>query len=746
MMQRLEYVLSRNLGSPYGKKSVFFETFVVPPEDFDKIPETNETEGIKYTFILCKNGVEVFNRYEKDNIDLKEFKVFYEEDTPEKSNFFGTACRVKMGKDAKDFFKRISSIDQNVNFRGFAYDYTVNGFNNLIKVLANENRIDETILKGAIYLEIAEQNKLNETFKEVFSLNNQLADWLRGGIDAIEKWKFTEENYDYIKYYVNPMYETAQQKRGVIGASQRKMEYKPIIPVPIAANEYKNMLGTSEIISRGVKNLTEFVSSFDEISTAVVFNVVTTTPTITDDIFFAVVFYLKNFIEDNIPESIKNVYNKLKSFFNDVLNVISGIGAFIGEKINQEIAKINAFLCGILNGLISLGQLVIVLLAMITDNLPFLEMEKLSSLELTKHQEKLEFVEDFVDLFAKNSKEFLVGIKNLFSDGKLWKELSKVVDSLKKKFSDLNEYFWAYFIGAVAFELILDAIIAYFTGGSSLVAQASAKIGRITAKAEQLGSKGIQFSQNLGRKIANSLQDLYKWLEKEFLEMLEAIKSGKVGEWIKKKIDATFGEGNKPYDDLFDLLVHIDILKDNIRYLKCLEYVSKKSALGKWIVIELEAMIRLYTSFVYRSLNRALRGLDEMTEEFEAMKELLNAALEKLPISKYNNSGVLKRSAYFTESDLKTLFKEGSQFTDEGFFSTTHCEKYFSKWLADNPEHNVIFKVYGKNGKLIEDAAFLKEEGELLFKSGTTFDVQNVNKTFDYKVGREFTEIILIEK
>lgn len=86
MMQRLEYVLSRNLDNPYGKKSVFFETFVVPPEDFDKIPETNETEGIKYTFILCKSGVEVFDRYEKDDIGDKEFKVFYEEDIPEKSN------------------------------------------------------------------------------------------------------------------------------------------------------------------------------------------------------------------------------------------------------------------------------------------------------------------------------------------------------------------------------------------------------------------------------------------------------------------------------------------------------------------------------------------------------------------------------------------------------------------------------------------------------------------------------------
>lgn len=86
-MQRLDYVLSRNLDSPYGKNSVFFETFVVPPEDFDKIPETKETDRIKYTFILCKSGVEVFDRYKKEGIEEKQFKVFYEEDDPKKSNF-----------------------------------------------------------------------------------------------------------------------------------------------------------------------------------------------------------------------------------------------------------------------------------------------------------------------------------------------------------------------------------------------------------------------------------------------------------------------------------------------------------------------------------------------------------------------------------------------------------------------------------------------------------------------------------
>ncbi|PTT33992.1 hypothetical protein DBR28_14065 [Chryseobacterium sp. HMWF028] len=306
-----------------------------------------------------------------------------------------------------------------------------------------------------------------------------------------------------------------------------------------------------------MKNLKDFIASFDEISTAAVFNIVKATPTIADDILFAVTYLVKKVIEDNMPGSVKIVYNKLKAVFNDLLNVVSGIENFIKVELNSEIAKINAFLCGVLNGLISLAQTIIMLLAMVVEKFPLFEIEKSSPLELAKHQEELEFIEDFVDLFAKNSKEFLVGIKSLFSEGKIWKELSNVIDVLEKKFAlikDYNEYFWAYFIGAVAFELILDAVIAYFTGGSSLVADLSAKISRMAAKAEQLGAKGIQLSKNISRKIANTAQDLYKWLEKEFLELVEAIKNGRLANYLKTKFNQLLGREEEVFDELLDEL------------------------------------------------------------------------------------------------------------------------------------------------------------------------------------------------
>ncbi|MDE5450781.1 nucleic acid/nucleotide deaminase domain-containing protein, partial [Elizabethkingia meningoseptica] len=136
----------------------------------------------------------------------------------------------------------------------------------------------------------------------------------------------------------------------------------------------------------------------------------------------------------------------------------------------------------------------------------------------------------------------LEGIKDLFKDGKVWKELSLFASELKKKFLSLNEYFWAYFIGGVAFELILDAVIAYFTGGSSIVAEVSAKIGRITKQAEQMAAKGIDFSKNIGKKVTGSADDFLKWLRKEFEELIEAIKTGKLGSYLKKKFSNLVGE------------------------------------------------------------------------------------------------------------------------------------------------------------------------------------------------------------
>lgn len=43
MIQRLDYILSRDIDSPLGQNSVFYETFVVPPELKESYPQSENT-------------------------------------------------------------------------------------------------------------------------------------------------------------------------------------------------------------------------------------------------------------------------------------------------------------------------------------------------------------------------------------------------------------------------------------------------------------------------------------------------------------------------------------------------------------------------------------------------------------------------------------------------------------------------------------------------------------------------------
>lgn len=197
-------------------------------------------------------------------------------------------------------------------------------------------------------------------------------------------------------------------------------------------------------------------------------------------------------------------------------------------------------------------------------------------------------------------------------------------------------------------------------------------------------------------------------------------------------------------DEIYDF---IKVLKKNFNYVECIRLANKNRVFALWMAVEYEAMIKFYTGNVYQILNKALRGVGgvKMTKDLEAMRKVLDKALEKLPPSIYNE-GILQRSLSLTELEIKNLFKVGKDFTEKVFMSTTYSEAVLLDWMAVNPADNVNIKVMGKNGKLIEDASLLPHEAEVLFKSNTTFVVKSVNAGYNFKLGRKITEIILKEK
>lgn len=68
-----------------------------------------------------------------------------------------------------------------------------------------------------------------------------------------------------------------------------------------------------------------------------------------------------------------------------------------------------------------------------------------------------------------------------------------------------------------------------------------------------------------------------------------------------------------------------------------------------------------------------------------------------------------------SEYDIKKVFIEGKTYTEKGFLSTSYDYDNFLKyWFSENPTHNVIMKVQGKNGKLVDDVSEVFEESEVV--------------------------------
>ncbi|MGH1383812.1 ADP-ribosyltransferase [Kordia sp.] len=186
----------------------------------------------------------------------------------------------------------------------------------------------------------------------------------------------------------------------------------------------------------------------------------------------------------------------------------------------------------------------------------------------------------------------------------------------------------------------------------------------------------------------------------------------------------------------------------NKKFLDIIRYVINHREFKGFLSIHQEAIITYYTASGFDKLNKALRGIILLRKEYISFERLLNKALDKLPNSIYNGAEyTLYRSVEMSEELIKKLFLGKKVYTEEGFFSTSfHRKKFLENWFQYKPNHNVIFKVQGKNGKLVEVISDIVDEAEVLFKSKTEFEILSINPAphpFDPTL--EIYEIILIE-
>ncbi len=526
--------------SLFGKQSIFYKYRVTINAAKNKILE--KEDELFTNLIACESGSEVFEKYNNDQtIADNEMNIYYEEEKTGKANFFGIACRVRMGKN---FRIVLDKHDFNIVVTNF--NVMTTSLRDFVSKIATSHHISSSLLEMAIRIEFLEKSLLNQTFQQVLSVNNYTAEFIKGGIETLENYKFTEENYDYQKYFLD-----------LRNNSSKNYPYKPILPIKAFMTEGDRMYSRNaqNFVTNGLKNLTGLLGSFEELITGIGYYFLKKTKELAQDVVEAVIFLTKQLLEKVIPDSVKVIFKRVKNFISKIANAIEKVGPLIKNQLGHDLALANAFLCGLINGLISLVQTILMLLALLIDKFPLLEIEKGALPELVKHQEKLEFIEDTVDLLEEKGSHLVDSIKILVTNTKIWKELRRFFGNLKDEVANLNEYFWAFFAGAVIFEILLEVVLAIFTGGGGNLANLSSKISRISTKAEQLAAKTTNFVTKLASQVKNSLNQLIKWLRKELDEFVEAVKSGKFIEYIKRKFENLFNDEpqrkNKKHFDNF---------------------------------------------------------------------------------------------------------------------------------------------------------------------------------------------------
>ncbi|WP_326984285.1 ADP-ribosyltransferase domain-containing protein [Chryseobacterium sp. MYb264] len=189
---------------------------------------------------------------------------------------------------------------------------------------------------------------------------------------------------------------------------------------------------------------------------------------------------------------------------------------------------------------------------------------------------------------------------------------------------------------------------------------------------------------------------------------------------------------------------YLKVLGENPAFQKILVELSNTRYMAKYLSLEEETAVRLYTSGYYSGLNRALRGEITITEEYKVFKELLNNALKKLPKT---SSSTFYRLEKMSPELLKKEYAIGKTVEKKGFTSSTYDYMSAEEMMVDDVGFNVFIKITGKNGKNIEATSKIPAEREVLFKSNTKFFVESINevpKSSNPEI--KIYQIVLIEK
>lgn len=473
-------------------------------------------KGYEYTaeVLPCENGSQVLGSYNSNKREAHKLCLFYEKPHPSKSSFAGDFYIVKMGGYFVTMFKNFPKpIPSKINGKPFKEITSMKDEAGYLAQLAytyEKDILDTTLVHQALMREYQFYTG-DRQFEEIIgNISSIPADAIGWCAKQLESLKPTEKNY-------NP----------------DAKDFSPLIPIIGGLSVPVNINKAAQFFENLGDN--PFVQGA-EVAFSQVWSIVEQTAS-----------KVKDASIDHLPETFKNLVEKITGIVNVIKTFLSDIKdiATSYAKKGIEILKIlNALNCGFTNGLVGLVQCILYILEFLLQ-----PTTKLSYIQFLERRDLLEKAEDVIDWISENAPKFLQAIKDLFKgSGDLsLSDMEGILDKMKAYFEKFSRYKIAFYVGTIAFEVLINILLLIFTGGvgnvvkgSTYVQKATSLLKVLTREMVSAVTMGItdllaflsRFIINFGKACAKGFKGFIKWIEDLFTGAKNGTKADDLAEEV----------------------------------------------------------------------------------------------------------------------------------------------------------------------------------------------------------------------
>jgi hypothetical protein len=555
-----------------GYHSAFTSQTTSDVDEKKEIRILEETKSYLNNIVLCASGTEVFKKYE-------EVKKMQDKDAPlrlnllceneDGSNLFDTTYLIQLGSEHKAYIQKLKNgaySDEGIDgMSGGVVKKKIYGINSkfdYLILLAEEEVAKNAQHAKALQYRKPTRKELEKALELEMSFDNDawswlswyygIDEWLAGKINDLGDWikglQFREDQYNYVE----------------------GKEYNPVLPIHFVQELLEDI---TERLRAGKQDIIASVDTFSKDVRSVLKRI--------DDSFFI----------QKAPGCVQRFFEKVKSFINSVLDFVTGIAAKIDTMFEEFAAElvdglriINAVLCGIVDGFLSLLEGLVKLIGFLVDNVVAWALgmdadESVTGEGRMKNMNRLEAFEELYDVITQNWSSAVGAIKMFFTDMS-WEKLRQLFSDVLEK---VTRYEVAHFAGSCIFDIIAGVILALVTGGASAIAQAATKTQKLLKVLQLIAREAVSsvtmgvydvalllktFFTRLAQAAANGFESLFQFFKKmtnEFFGVTEDV--AKYEKLLKEAADSA-DELLRQVENLFDGLGGRLLTKKELKLLK----------------------------------------------------------------------------------------------------------------------------------------------------------------------------------